>query len=296
MHHENLTRSATIRDLFIRARNALIASSIDDPDIEAEVLVRHVLHIGRAQYFATLTDPVKCDDSEMLNEFVEARLAGEPLAYITGVREFYGLEFAVNRDVLIPRQETELLVDLALEYISKRRIDGTNPVSTVVDVCTGSGVVGIAVAVKCPNINISATDISDAALEVAARNAGTHKVADRMRFVRSDLMNNAPGPFDVILSNPPYILSGMFDTLAVEVRNEPRIALDGGIDGLEIFRRLLEQSRASLHGYGALIVELMPEQIETALELARETFPDAEIGYSEDLAGNPRALTVYSGG
>ena len=295
MHHENLTRSATIRDLFIRARNALIASSIDDPDIEAEVLVRHVLHIGRAQYFATLTDPVKRDDSEMLNEFVEARLAGEPLAYITGVREFYGLEFAVNRDVLIPRQETELLVDLALEYISKRRIDGTNPVSTVVDVCTGSGVVGIAVAVSCPNINIFATDISDAALEVAARNAGTHKVADRMRFVRSDLMNNAPGPFDVILSNPPYILSGMFDTLAVEVRNEPRIALDGGIDGLELFRRLLEQSRGLLHPHGALMVELMPEQMDPALELARKTFPNAEVGYSEDPAGNPRTLTVYSG-
>ena len=296
MYPETSTNSATIQDLFVRTRNALIASGIDDPDIESEVLVRHVLGLDRTRYFATLTDPVVPNVSKDLFRLVKARLAGEPLTYLTGMREFYGLEFAVTRDVLIPRQETELLVDLALEYISFRRVHGPGPVSSVADVCTGSGVVGVSLAVSCPDIQVTATDISEAALKVAERNAQAHDVADTVHFVQSDLMGGTPGPFDLILSNPPYIPTVMLDTLAVEVRNEPRMALDGGTDGLEIFRRLLEQSRASLHGCGALMVELMPEQMDTALELARETFPNAEVGYAEDMAGNPRTLTVFSGG
>lgn len=296
MYPETSTQSETIQELFVRTRNALVASGVDDPDIESEVLVRHVLALDRARYFATLTDPVSPEASKELVTLVDARVGGEPLAYLTGVREFYGLEFAVNRDVLIPRQETELLVDLALEYISNRRTNGSEPVHMVADVCTGSGAVGISTAFSCPNIRVEATDISDAALEVAERNARTHNVADRVSFVRSDLMSGAPGPFDLILCNPPYIPIGMLKTLAVEVRNEPRIALDGGLDGLEVFRRLLEQCRASLDEYGALMVELMPEQMDMALGLARESFPNAEVGYSEDPAGNPRTLTVYSGG
>jgi release factor glutamine methyltransferase len=296
MHSNTSSQPSTIQEIFVRTRNALMASGINDSDIEAEVLVRHLLSMDRSQYFASLSDIVTSENSDKLNIFVKMRLAGEPLAYITGIREFYGLEFEVNRNVLIPRQETELLVDLALEYISNREKNGQSLVSTVADVCTGSGAVGVALAVNCPSARIYATDISQAAIEVAKQNALTHKVADRVSFVQNDLMDGVQDPYDLILSNPPYIPHGMLDTLDIEVRNEPRIALDGGSDGLEIFRRLIEQSGTMLHGFGALMVELMPEQMDVALELARETFPNAEVGYTEDLAGNARALTVYSGG
>jgi release factor glutamine methyltransferase len=296
MHPKTSSKPPTIQEIFVRTRNALVASGINDSDIEAEVLIRHLLSMDRSEYFASLTDSINSANSDKLNTLVNLRLAGEPLAYITGIREFYGLEFAVNRDVLIPRQETELLVDLALEYISNRQKNGRSLVSTVADVCTGSGAVGVALAVNCPSARIYATDISQAAIEVAKQNALTHKVADRVRFVRNDLIDGVQDPFDLILSNPPYIPHGMLDTLDIEVRNEPSIALDGGSDGLEIFRRLIQQSEAMLHEFGALIVELMPEQMDAALELAGETFPNAEVGYTEDLAGNARALTVYSGG
>ncbi|MDP6514222.1 MAG: peptide chain release factor N(5)-glutamine methyltransferase [SAR202 cluster bacterium] len=287
------TKPDTIQTQFIAIRDALTEAGIDDPHIEAEVLIRHVLGLNRSQYFSTLTGPIAPGDIEVLNRLVASRLTGEPLAYITGTREFYGLEIAVNRDVLIPRQETELLVDLALEYIGTRSGDGSQPVTTVADVCTGSGAIGVAIAVNAKNIRIHAIDISGPALEVAERNVRAFNVGKNVSVVESDLMADSPGPYDLILCNPPYIPTEMLGGLAIEVRNEPAIALDGGPDGLRFFRRLLAQSSAALRCPGALLVELMPEQIEKAIVLAEKTFPCAKVGYSADLAGNPRALTVY---
>jgi ribosomal protein L3 glutamine methyltransferase len=147
--------------------------------------------------------------------------------------------------------------------------------------------------VNAKNIRIHAIDISGPALEVAERNVRAFNVGKNVSVVESDLMADSPGPYDLILCNPPYIPTEMLGGLAIEVRNEPAIALDGGPDGLRFFRRLLAQSSAALRCPGALLVELMPEQIEKAIVLAEKTFPCAKVGYSADLAGNPRALTVY---
>jgi len=266
------TNSVTIQSFFVAIRGALNASMISDSDIEAEVLIRHVLDMDRAQYFASLTDTVSLRDSETLQQFVALRLGGEPLSYITGTKEFYGLEIAVNHNVLIPRQETELVVDLALDYIGNRLNRGSRPVEDVADVCTGSGAIGV---------------------EVAEHNFNAHGVADKALMVKSDLMKKSPGPYDLILCNPPYIPTAMLTTLAIEVQNEPVVALDGGVDGLGVFRRLMIQSKSALRTSGAIIVELMPEQMEAALGFARNNFPGADVERIEDLAGNPRALTVY---
>jgi release factor glutamine methyltransferase len=274
-------------------RDELTESGIDDPHIEAEVLIRHVLGLSRSQYFSTLMSSIAPGNVEVLNQLVASRLTGEPLAYITGTREFYGLDIAVNRDVLIPRQETELLVDLALEYIGSHSVEGSQPVTTVADVCTGSGAIGVAIAVNAENIRIDATDISGPALEVAERNVRARNVGEEVSIIESDLMADTPGPYDLIVCNPPYIPTEMLDGLAIEVRNEPAIALDGGPGGLRFLRRLLAQSSVALRRQGALLVELMPDQIETAIDLAEKKFPCAKVGYSADLAGNPRALTVY---
>ena len=287
------TNSVTIQSLFVAISGALNASMISDSDIEAEVLIRHALAMDRAQYFASLTDTVSLRDSETLQQFVALRLGGEPLSYITGTKEFYGLEIAVNHNVLIPRQETELVVDLALDYIGNRLNRGSRPVEDVADVCTGSGAIGVAVAVNCDSVKIVASDIDSSAIEVAEHNFNAHGVADKALMVKSDLMEKSPGPYDLILCNPPYIPTAMLTTLAIEVQNEPVVALDGGVDGLGVFRRLMIQSKSALRTSGAIIVELMPEQMEAALGFARNNFPGADVERIEDLAGNPRALTVY---
>lgn len=295
MHAESTANLLTIRDLFVCARNELAAAGISDPNIEAEVLVRHVLELDRSSYFARLTNGVSRAASEELQALLSSRTTGEPLAHLTGTREFYGLEFAVGPEVLIPRQETELLVDLALAHIAERRSKGLGPVATVADVGTGSGAVAISLAVRCPEVQVFATDISAPALEVARHNAATHGVSDRVHLLRSDLIDDVPAPLDLILSNPPYIPTDALGALLPEVRREPAIALDGGPDGLDPFRRLLGQSATRLNPTGVLMVELMPQQMSEAADLARKAFPRAQISCRDDLMGNPRALTLYLG-
>lgn len=229
------------------------------------------------------------DQSNELRSVVDRRLSGEPLAYIVGRREFYGLTLRVDSRVLIPRQETELLVDIVLEHLERSHLH--NPI--VVDVGTGSGAIALAVASHADGVQVVATDISDDALVVASSNAERLGLSDMIEFASCDMLASIEGPIDVVVSNPPYIPDGDIAGLAVEVRREPHLALEGGDDGLDPLRRLLSHTAHRLAPNGVVVVELMPEQMRQAEALAVETLGhDVEIDVRRDLMGNERALVI----
>ena len=272
-------------------RAVLSDGGIAEWGVEAEALLRHVLGVCRSEFLTLVYGDDACLSSSQsghLESLLERRLSGEPLAYIVGTREFYGLELNVNEHVLIPRQETELLVDIVLEYLPS-----FGPMPRVVDVGTGSGAVALAIAANSKSVDIIATDNSGGALDVVRRNASNLGLSNRISFVRCDMLDAVGGPVDIIVSNPPYIPSGQIEYLQTEVRREPVVALDGGDDGLEPFRRLLAQAEDKLAPGGVVVVELMPEQMEAAIEIARQTMPNlSAVRTREDLMGNARALVL----
>jgi release factor glutamine methyltransferase len=233
-------------------------------------------------------EPLAPDAAATFCDLVERRLAGEPIQYITGEAEFYGLPFRVNRDVLIPRPETEHLVEKAMALAQRLRLTWA-PYPRIVDVGTGSGAIAVALAHALPFAKITATDISAAALAVAKDNAARVGVADRVRFFEADLLDPAThGPFDMVVSNPPYVPESDRATLDVEVRNyEPAQALFAGDDGLAIYRRLLPQAFRVLIGSGILLLEIGYGQQEAIQALLRkEGFVGIE--FFADLQGIPR--------
>ena len=283
----------TLRQSLKSVRAKLRAHGISEWQIEADVLLRHVIGVARSDFLSLVYGgEVRLTHTQLhrLEVFITRRIGGEPLAYITGQREFYGLDLEVDESVLIPRQETELLVELTLEYLANR--DEEHGLLTVVDVGTGSGAVALAVATHADDARIIGVDISPSALAVAMRNRD-RLPGSGVEFVQGDLLTAVAGPVDVIVSNPPYIPSGTLPTLAAEVQHEPHGALYGGADGLDHFRRLTTQASEKLATGGVLIVELMPEQMDAASEIARRTMPNvASVGTRPDLMGNKRALVA----
>lgn len=283
----------TLRHSLESVRADLSEHGISEWQIEADVLLRRVLRVDRAVFLSRVyggDNLLTQAQALRLSELIARRLGGEPLAYITGRREFYGLDLEVDESVLIPRQETELLVELALDHLTSRH-EGHEP-PTVVDVGTGSGAVALAIAAHTNDARVIGVDISPSALAVAMRNRD-RLLGSGVEFVQGDLLTPVEGPVDVIVSNPPYIPSGALATLAVEVRREPTIALDGGADGLDQFRKLATQASDRLAPGGALIVELMPEHMDDAMEIARRYMQNAAIVETRlDLMGNRRAIVA----
>ncbi|MCI0440107.1 MAG: peptide chain release factor N(5)-glutamine methyltransferase [Chloroflexi bacterium] len=292
---DRLTMSASdrltmkLREAFVSAAERLAQGGIAEPSLEAEVLLRHVLGLDRASFFASLEEPLDSNAKARLDVLVERRLRREPLAYITGSREFFGLDFAVNPSVLIPRQETELLVEKAIEFASSREWQGP---LTVADVGTGSGAIAIAIAHNVPNAIVYATDISASALEVADANRRRHGVAERVRLLEGDLLAPLSEAVDMLVSNPPYIETGEIARLSPEVRAEPALALDAGADGLDVVRRLFEQAPGYMRAGGCILVEIAPEQLEAVTKLALDAFPSARASFAKDLLGLPRVVSV----
>jgi release factor glutamine methyltransferase len=255
----------------------------DSPRLEAEVLLAEVLQSTRTALLGHPERKLRELELAELESMVDQRAGGYPLPYLIGRGEFYGLDFEVTPDVLIPRPETEVLVDLAIERQPR----------VVVDVGTGSGCVAVAIARNVPQAQVTGVDISRAALGVARRNVERHGVSDRVLLVNGDVLSPRPGPADLIVSNPPYVAAGDRAALPVSVRDyEPWIALDGGPDGLEVVRRLLAQAPAVLPSGGALLVEIGTEQGEAASALARTAFPGATVTVRPDLSGRDRVLEV----
>ena len=259
-----------------------------DARIEAEVILRHVLGIDRASMFRDLQESLILEQEDLVTTLVKRRLEGEPLSYITGTREFYSLSFEITEDVLIPRQETELLVEAVIEFSKKRDWAPLN----IADVGTGSGAIAVAIAVNIPFARVTAIDISQKALKVADVNRRTHGVHDRVLLRLGNLLEPLSGEMNIIVSNPPYIPEGDIDGLQREVLREPRVALDGGPDGLTVIRNLLRQAKPKLSSLGMVVFEIDPTQARKASQLSEKMFPDASITVLEDLSGKHRAVLI----
>jgi release factor glutamine methyltransferase len=277
-----------IREALLESRRALRG---DEPALEAELLLMQALGVDRARLYQRLAEPVAPEASAAHRRLLERRLAGEPLPYITGHREFFALDFETTPAALIPRPETELLVEVAIAFA--RECSPHEPIA-IADIGTGAGVIAVALARELPLARIVATDISADALALARRNAARHAVADRIDFREGDLLEPLVEPVQIIAANLPYVTTAQWKDSPPEIRDhEPRVALDGGPDGLDVIRRLVAQAPARLAESGALFCEIGAWQGNAARELAREAFPDARIEIARDLAGRDRVLAVY---
>jgi release factor glutamine methyltransferase len=253
--------------------------------LDARLLAQHALGWDAAQLLANGLQQGDAGFVERFTALVARRATHEPLAYIVGRREFWNLEIDVSPHVLIPRPETELLVEAALERLRAARAEH----ASLADVCTGSGCVAIALAVERPDLQIVATDISEAALTVAAANAAKHGVAERIRFVRTDILSGVSDKFDIIVSNPPYIPLGDRRTLPQDVRDfEPALALFGGDDGLDVARAVAEHASVRLKPGGVLFFECGAGQERGVRELLANAAPLKIQGFRKDLQGIPR--------
>ena len=277
-----------VRDYWAHAAEQLEGRRIADAQIEAESLLRCAMGVGRAGFFTLLYDQLDPPRKELSDRLLRRRLAGEPLAYIVGHREFYGLEFVVNPSVLIPRQETELLVDTVLSRYENR----PHQEPAIADVGTGSGAIAIAIASRLARGTVYATDSSHAALLVADVNRRRQGVTDRVHLIQSDLLAALRTPVDVIVSNPPYLTEEELNHVQPEIRREPRRALDGGTHGLDVTGRLIREARSHLRPGGLLLVEIAPPQVKAVAEIARKVGRDVEVTFSSDLSGQPRVACI----
>jgi release factor glutamine methyltransferase len=271
----------------------LAAAGIANARLDAEVLLCHTLGKDRAWLLAHMPDALGDEDLRLFEQTGKRRAAREPLQYITGKQEFWGLEFLVTPDVLIPRPETELI----LESIARPGED-RNRLLRIIDLCTGSGCIAVSLAKELPQARILATDKSSRALSIAGENARRHGVADSIRFFEGDLFVpleelDIHGQVDIIAANPPYVPSVDYGTLQPEVRDyEPEMALFAGPDGTEVHRRILEEAPAFLKKHGMLIMEMGAGQADMLVQMARQAGSYHPPEILKDLAGIDRVITM----
>ena len=270
-----------LREAWVRSRRRLERAAIPDAGIEAQVLLRDTLGIDRATFHASPDRELSHKDAEAFHGTLERRIEGEPLSYITGHREFYGLDFDITPDVLVPRQETEFLVEAVLEYARSRGRDGGD--LTVADIGTGSGAIAVALARHLPNAAVCATDVSRGALRVADENVRRHGQEGRVRLQHGDLFEALDGPVDVVASNPPYLSDDEVAELPPDVQREPALALAGGVDGMDVLRSLIVGAWEYVYPGGVLALEIDPRRLEASTDLVRRTFHAAQSGLSKTM-------------
>ena len=280
---------AVLRTVIQDTHQKLESAGIPDARLEAEVMVMNVLRMPRQAIFAEQEREVSEQQQVALNELLKRRYTREPLAYILGQREFYGINVVLTPAVLIPRPESEGLVEHAL-FMAMMGMESTD--LTIADVGTGSGAIAINLAMHLPMGRIFAVDISDSVLDVAAYNIRAHGVGDRVSLAIGDLLDAVPEPLDLIVANLPYIPTDRISTLQPEVQKEPVLALDGGADGLDLIRRLLAQAENKLKSHGIILLEMDPDQVPVVAELALQHFPKGSTDVEQDLAGMDRILVI----
>jgi release factor glutamine methyltransferase len=284
---EHASRNAVI-PILKHATETLAVADCDTPRLDAEVLLAHVLSQDRSWLYAHPEGTLSPSQLSTYQALISRRAEREPVAYLTGHKEFFGLDFIVTPDVLIPRPETECLVELALRWTQAQSWPGA-----IADVGTGCGTISVTLAVHLPQAQIIATDTSPAALAVARRNTVRHNVADRICCVQSNLLTALAGPLQLIVANPPYLSQTELATAPPEVAYwEPRVALDGGPDGLAAVRHLLAMASGRLHPDGALLVEIGAGHGTDVLKLAHRYFPEATVEIVKDYAKRDRVLAV----
>lgn len=303
---------ATTRELLDagigRLREAAPEAGIETPRLDAELLLAHAIGVDRTVILAHPEAPVGPDAEAAFRAWIERRAAGEPVAYLRGIKEFHGIALAVDPRALIPRPETERLVDLALAGVMRRLTSGSRPATgpsvQVLDVGTGSGALAVALAValrgrRVPpeDVAITAVDISPDALDLARENAVGHAVGDRIRFVGADLLPPVvAGPWDVIAANLPYVRSDALAALPAPTTYEPALALDGGPDGLTVIDRLLVQLPSVLAHGGVALLEIGADQGDLIVGHVAEHLPGWTCRVEADLAGSPRVAVIQRAG
>lgn len=281
----------TVRDALRDSAQRLTPGIGDAARREARVLLERITGQTRIWIYQNPDAHLTAPQARQLAAAVRARRAGEPLAYLVGSREFYGRRFQVDQRVLIPRPETEDLVEAALAFARERAAEGQRDLR-IVDVGTGSGVIAVTLAAELPPARIIAVDRSAGALAVAHENARRHGVEGRITLIQGDLLSAVAGPVDLIVANLPYIPTEEIPTLQPEVQHEPRLALDGGPDGLDLYRRLWTQAATALDARGGLFGEIAASQGVVAEHSAAAAFPDRSIKILPDLAGRDRIIAV----
>ena len=281
----------TVRRILLWTTDFLKQKQVESPRLEAELLLAHARKCQRIRLYTDFETPLTDDERTQMRSFVKRRAQREPLAYITGRKEFYGRDFAVGPGVLVPRPETETLIDVCLEQI------GRDQPARICEVGFGSGCIAITLAIQRPELSVVATDVSAAALEFATTNAATHGVDQRVQLLAGDgltpIRDATTELFDGIVSNPPYIRQDELATLAPELKDhEPVEALISGNDGLALARQLIHVAPALLKPGGWMIMELDPAQCSTAVQLFTEAgFTSTRV--HKDLNGNDRIVEAH---
>ncbi len=275
----------TIKQALSRAREILVTNNIEDPPLESELLLRHVLKIDRVQLYLELERELSPEEEQAFRHLVKRRVNGEPTAYITGHREFYGLDFYVDPNVLIPRPESELLVEKTLELARNYGV------SAIAEVGTGCGAIAISLALSLPQVKIYATDISAAALKVALLNCQKHGVVNRICLLEGDILDPLPEPVDLIVANLPYVRQSELSQMST-LNFEPSLALNGGSDGLEKIHQLCTQISDKLRSEGSLLLEIGQGQRRAVTTFLYSLFPLAEIKVTPDLSGIERVVSL----
>lgn len=275
----------TILEALRKGMIDLKISNIEEPNLKSRLLMQHVLNVSR-QYII-VNDRKELSKLKEKQYFDEIKLlkTGIPIEHITHQKEFMKLNFFVDNNVLIPRQDTEILVEEVIKIAKK--INAKN----ILDLCTGSGAIGISLANYLPETKIVATDISNSALNIARKNAVINNVQNRIIFINSDLFTNLESQkFDIIVSNPPYIKTSVIEKLDTQVKKEPNIALDGGEDGLDFYKKIIKESYQYLKYNGYLCLEIGFDQKDNVVNILDETENFKDIYYKKDLENNDRVV------
>jgi len=279
----------TILKLLNWITDYLSEKNIDSPRLSAELLLSHILNMQRIDLYTNFDRKVPKERLDLLHTLVKRAAQAEPIAYLTGKKEFYSIEMDITADCMIPRPETELLVERAIEFLRKRQ-----GMQQACDLCTGCGCIAIAIARNVTNVYMTAADISPAALNVAAKNVQKYSLTDRIKLLCGDLFDPIipkleAGKFDLIVCNPPYVSTAEFESLDKNVKDyEPKIALWAGSDGLDVYRKIAVKVDDFLKPGGVLILEIGYSQGQAVRDLLEKTGCFAEIKIEKDASDNDR--------
>ena len=280
----------TIKELLNQGIIMLKNEDIDGPKNKARAILQHTLKKSKEYTIIYDRNEVTKQERDNYVKNIKRLISGEPLQYITGVQEFMKLNFIVNKDVLIPQPDTEILVEEVIKIANKME----NPI--ILDLCTGSGAIAVSLAKNIPNVKIIATDISKKALEIAKYNAKLNGVLNSIDFIESNLYNKIKNlKFDVIVSNPPYIATSEIQKLPRDVRQEPVIALDGGKDGLDFYRKIYDKGNEFLNRQGYICVEIGYNQREAVKKIIEKKQRYVETYCIKDLCENDRVIVTRIG-
>ena len=280
----------TIKELLNQGIIMLKNEDIDGPKNKARAILQHTLKKSKEYTIIYDKNEVTKEQRDNFVKNIKRLISGEPLQYITGVQEFMKLNFIVNKDVLIPQPDTEILVEEVIKIANKME----NPI--ILDLCTGSGAIAVSLAKNVPNAKIIATDISKKALEIAKYNAKLNGVLNSIDFIESNLFNKIKNiKFDVIVSNPPYIATNEIQKLPKDVRQEPVIALDGGKDGLDFYRKIYDKGNEFLNRQGYICVEIGYNQREAVKRIIEKKQRYVETYCIKDLCENDRVIVTQIG-